>query len=114
MSTQTKTKIIIFENGRKTTMMFKYRDTPIENVECFKYLGVTFYKNGNWNRTQKYISEHGSYALHSLYRILFNIRLIVPEQFRLFDCFVSSALSYSSEIWGYHIGPDIERIHTKF
>ena len=109
-----KTKIMIFENGRKTSMMFKYGNTPLENVEYFKYLGVTFYKNGNWNRTQKYISEHGSYALHSLYRILSNIRLNVPEQFRLFDCLVSSVLSYSSEIWEYHIGPDIERIHTKF
>ena len=69
-----KTKIMIFENGRKTTIMFKYGDTPLETVESFKYLGVTFYKNGNWNRTQKYIPEHGSYALHSLYRILSSLK----------------------------------------
>lgn len=65
-----KTKIMIFENGRKTVRIFKYGGTQLENVESFKHLGVTFYKNGNWNRTQKYTAEHGSYALHNLYQIL--------------------------------------------
>ena len=48
-----KTKIMLFKNGRKTVRIFKCGDTQLENVESFKYLGVTFYKNGNWNRTQK-------------------------------------------------------------
>ena len=109
-----KTKIMIFENGRKTTTIFRYGDVPLENVDNFKYLGVTFYKNGNWNRTQKYIAEHGSYALHNFYKILSNVRLNIPEKFKLFDSLVGSVLSYCSEIWGYHIGPDIEKIHTKF
>ena len=109
-----KTKIMIFENGEKTIKIFTYGDIPLENVEYFKYLGITFFKNGNWNRTQKYIADHGSYALHNLYKILSNIRLNIPEKFKLFDSLVSSVLSYSSEIWGYHIGPEIERIHTRF
>ena len=34
---------------------------------------------------QKYITEHGSYALHDLYKILSNIRLNIPENFKLRD-----------------------------
>lgn len=109
-----KTKIMVFENGRKTIKTFKYGTEELEVVDSFKYLGVTFYKNGNWNRTQKYIAEHGSYALHNLYRILVNIRLNIPEKFKLFDSLVGSVLSYASEVWGYHQGGDIERVHTKF
>ena len=105
---------MIFENGRKTTTMFRYGDVPLENVDNFKYLGVTFYKNGNWNRTQKYIAEHGSYVLHNLYKILSNVRFNIPEKFKLFDSLVGSVLSYCSEIWGYHKTPDIVKIHTKF
>ena len=36
----------------------------LEVVTSFKYLGVYLFKNGNWNRTQKGITEHASYALH--------------------------------------------------
>lgn len=109
-----KTKIMIFETGRKTQKSFHFDDTVLELVDSFKYLGMTFYKNGNWNRSQKYIAEHGSYALHNLYRILANISLNIPEKFKLFDSLVGSVLSYASEIWGYHQGIDIERIHTRF
>ena len=51
-----KTKILIFEKGRK----FHYGDILLEVVESFKYITITFYKNVNWNRTQKYIAQHGS------------------------------------------------------
>ena len=109
-----KTKTLIFEKGRKSFRQFYYGETLNESVESFKYLGITFFKNGNWNRTQKYIAQHGSYALHNLYRTLNNVRLNIPEKLKLFDSLVSSVLSYSSEIWGYHEGSDIERVHTRY
>ena len=48
-----KTKTIIFEKGRKSNVAICYHDTLLETVENFKYLGVIFYRNGSWNRTQK-------------------------------------------------------------
>ena len=66
-----KTKIMIFEKGRHTSYDFTYNDTVIETVTCFKYLGVTLYKNGNWYWTQKVIAEHSSFALHNPF-ITFN------------------------------------------
>ena len=33
---------------------------------------------------------------------------------QLFDSFVGSILSYSSEVWGYSKSKEIERIHLKF
>ena len=32
----------------------------------------------------------------------------------LFDTYVCSILSYGCEVWGYHKGPDIEKIHLDF
>ena len=109
-----KTKIMIFEKGRKTNVNIYYNDVLLEVVDTFKYLGTMFYKNGCWNRTQKTLSEYGSFAMHNLNRLFQNITLSDNEKFKLFDCLVGSVLSYACEVWGFHGAPDIERIHARF
>ena len=47
-----KTKAMIFEKGRRTHHDFYIYNTALEVVGSFKYLGVTLFKNGNWNRSQ--------------------------------------------------------------
>ena len=79
----------------------------------FKHLGVMFYRNGSWNRTQKCLSEYGSFALHNLNRLFQNITVSYEEKFKLFDCLVGSVLNYAAEILGFHKGPDVERLHTR-
>ena len=109
-----KTKIMIFEKGRKTTADIFYNNTVLEVVDNFKYLGAMFYTNGSWNRTQKCLSEYGAFALHNLNRLFQNITLSNNEKFKLFDSLVGSVLSYACEVWGFHGAPDVERIHTRF
>ena len=109
-----KTKIMIFEKGRKTSIDIFDDNTLLEVVDSFKYLGTMFYKNGNWNRTQKCLSDYGSFALHNLNRLFQSITLSYNEKFKLFDWLVGSVLSYSSEVWGFYKAPDIEQIHTRF
>lgn len=62
-----KTKAVIFEKGRYTDKKFYIYGQEIENVPSFKYLGTNFFKNGNWHRSQKNISQHA----HSHYIIYF-------------------------------------------
>ena len=109
-----KTKAMIFEKGRRTHFDFYIYETLIEVVDQFKYLGVTLFKNGNWNRTQKCLSQHASFALHNLFTVFKKIELPISQKLRLFDTLVSPILNYSSEIWGMHSASDIEMIHTKF
>ena len=110
----TKTKIMIFEKGRPTNYDFFINDTKIEIVKSFKYLGVYFYKNGNWNQTQKRIAQHASFKLHNLFTIYNQINLPFSQKIHLFDSIIGSTLNYSAETWGTHKAPDIEAIHTKF
>ena len=109
-----KTKIMIFEKGRKTNVNIYYNGILLEIVDNFKYLGTMFYKNGCWNRTQKTLAEYGSFAMHNLNRLFQNITLSDNEKFKLFDCLVGPVLSYACEIWGFNGAPDVERIHTRF
>ena len=109
-----KTKVMIFEKGRHTTYGFYLNNKKLELVTSFKYLGIHFFKNGNWFRTQKRIAEHASYALHNLFALFNQIELSISEKCRLFDTLVGSILNYSAEVIGLYEAKDIELIHTKF
>ena len=60
------------------------------------------------------LSKYGSFALHNLNRLFQNRTLSYEEKFTLFDCLVGSVLNYSAAVWGFHKGPDLERLHTRF
>ena len=93
-----KTKAMIFETSRHATQYdFYINNVKLEVVRSFKYLGIYFFENGNWHRTQKQLSQHAAFAIH--YYI---------------DVMVGSVLNYSAEVWGYHEANDIEMLHTKF
>ena len=109
-----KTKVMIFEKGRHTSCDLFLNNVKLEVVQSFKYLGVHFFKNGNWFRTQKRLANHASRALHNLFALFRQLDLPMSEQCKLFDILVGSILNYSSEVWGMHDANDIEVIHTNF
>ena len=51
----------------------------------FKYLGVYFFKNGNWHRTQKWIAEHASKAMHRLFSVFQQYEFKTSKKYKLFD-----------------------------
>jgi hypothetical protein len=110
-----KTKVVIFEkSNRQTSFNFTLYGEPLEIVASFKYLGVTLFKNGNWYKTIKSISEHGNRALHRLFSVVNQYEFPTKEKLNLFDKLVTPVLHYSAEIWGHDSGKELEIIHTKF
>ena len=110
----TKTKAMVFEKGRHTSCEFYLDNVKLELVTSFKYLGIHFFKNGNWFRTQKRLAQHGTFALHNLFLLFKQTELPISEKCKLYDALVGSVLNYSSEVWGMHETRDIEIVHTKF
>ena len=109
-----KTKAMIFEKGARSHHDFYIYNTVLDIVDSFKYLGITLFRNGNWYRTQKCISQHASFALFKLFTILRNIELPITQKIKLFDTLVSPILNFGSELWGLHPASDVELVHTKF
>ena len=109
-----KTKAMIFEKGRHTHFDFYLDNVKLELVDSFKYLGIHFFKNGNWNRTQQRLAQHGSFALHKLFSLFNQAELNISNKCKLFDVLVGSILNYGAEIWSYHEAKDVEILHTKF
>ena len=105
---------MIFEKGRHTHFDFYLNNVRLEVVTSFKYLGIHFFINGNWNRTQKRLSQHAAFALHNLFSLFRQIELTPSQKCNLFDIMVGSVLNFSAEIWGNNEAKDIEILHTKF
>ena len=105
---------MIFEKGRNTFVDIYFDGTKLELVASFKYIGLTFFKNGKWYRSQKIISQYGTFALHRLQCLFKNVFISIKEQIKLFDSLVASVLNYGSEVWGYDKCRDIDIVHNKF
>ena len=60
----------------------------------------------NFFTTLKQLASQGRKAI--LYKKL------KSESLSLFDTYVCSILSYGCEVWGYHKGPDIQKMHLDF
>ena len=71
-------------------MTFSYNNTAIELVNSFKHLGLTLFKNGNWNRSQKCIAQHASFALSNLFTVFNNVDLPISQKCKLFDTLLGS------------------------
>ena len=106
-----KTKVMISEKGRNTFVDIYFDGTKLELVASLKYLGLFFFKNGIWYRSQKIISQYGTFALHRLQCIFKNVFISIKEQIKLFDSLVASVLNYGSEVWGYDKCRDIDIVH---
>ena len=100
-----KSKIMIFEKGNKAThYTFYLYGNEIEVVSSLKYLGVVFFKNANWYRTQKCISDQANLQLHRLFCVFQEIVLPFSQKCKIFDTLVTHILNYRSEVWGMHGG----------
>ena len=103
---------MIFEKGNKATnYTFYLYGNEIEVVSSFKYL---FFKNANWYRTQKCISEQANLQLHRLFCVLQEIELPFSQKCKISDTLVTPILNYSSEVWGMHDDNNIENVHIQF
>ena len=110
-----KTKIMIFEKGRHTTIIsYMVLNVILDIVTSFKYLGMYLYKNGNWYRTEQKLCQHSYPALHNLFIVFNQLNLNISDKCKLFDSLVGSVLNYAAQVWGNHNGKNIKSVHCKF
>ena len=74
-------------------LKFYQYNEKLEVFSTFKYIGVYFFKDGNWSRTQKCIADHASKAMFRLFSILNHYEFKTLQKGKL----VGSVLNYSSE-----------------
>ena len=111
-----KTKIMVFRKGGRLNRNEKwiYGDKELEIVSNFNYLGVVFSTGGSFSYNQTMLSGKALKAMNVLLNKLKTFNFTLKTYCQLFDSFVTSILSYGSEVWGNTKSKEIERIHLKF
>lgn len=97
-----KSKVMLFsKSGRipKAPQIFTVKDTLLEYVNQYKYLGVNISSNGNFSVAEKALSLKASRALFSIKQSVFNNVIKPSVIFRIFDSLVKPIALYNSEIW---------------
>ncbi|MEW8542876.1 MAG: reverse transcriptase family protein [Candidatus Thiodiazotropha sp.] len=110
-----KTKVLTISRGRPTTReRFYFKQTELEIVREYKYLGIFLSRSGSFITTKKYIAEQANKALFSLFKKIRTLDLSFDLQIDLFNKTIKPILLYGAEIWGYGNCDIIERVQLKF
>ena len=95
-----KTKIILFcRTDTKVRYTFKCGEDVIQITDQYKYLGVIFHKNGNFDLTQDHLNKQGNKATHYLRKAFINENVQTETILHLFDMLVHPILTYGAEVW---------------
>ena len=101
---------------------FFFDNKLLENVNEYKYLGITINSAGSFNPTFNILSKKAKRAIYALNSKYATKRLPVWAALKLFDSVISPILLYCSEIWGafgyldyekWDANP-IEKVHLSF
>ena len=110
-----KTKIMILGRGKNTCREeFYMHNEKIERVEEYKYLGLWFNHRGDFKKAQAELLKQASRAMYSLVSKSRKLDLPVDLQIELFHSLVVPIVTYGSEIWGFSMCSNIEKLHLKF
>ena len=103
-----KSKVIAF-NSRKNIDLLLYNGCILQEVDKFKYLGMTFNRTVNLKYSQKALVQQSIKARAVLEGYLRKHKhMPVNVIFELFDTLIKPILLYACEVWGIRMGNDIE------
>ena len=119
-----KSKTMIFNRGNKLiNTQFYTKQTKLENVKEFNYLGITVSaKNCNFTPTIRDLSIKATRGIFALNNKMKLSKLPTKLALKLFNSLISPILLYGSEVWGPYANHDfaewdkikIEQVHVQF
>ena len=102
-------------NSIKNTEPFMYNNLSIDEVDSFKYLGMTFNRRANFKHSQRILIQQALKAKATLEcHVNKHKYMPVRDIFDLFDTLVTPILIFDSEIWGINISKEVEQFHLTF
>ena len=70
--------------------------------------------NGKFTKTPKVIASQGVKCMGYIIRLCNSLSLNKETKLDVFDTYVSRVLNYGYEVWGFHPGNDVEKVHMDF
>ena len=109
-------KCVHFRKGRKAQsgVTFSIGTNVLETVENYKYLGVTFNRNGNFNIHTETLAKGAGRALGKVISKIHNLKDFGLQSYeKLYYSCVTPILDYASAIWGGRKFQCIDTIHNR-
>ena len=111
-----KTKCMAIKKGLKYGAKEKwfYEGVRINNVKCFKYLGVSLSMNGRWFRQEEDSCAKVKLNLISMTKNMFKYDLKWGAMYKIFNLQIKPIVTYGCEIWGLEIGNALDKIKEEY
>ncbi|CAL8135999.1 unnamed protein product [Orchesella dallaii] len=113
-----KTKILVFEDHHGQTQRsepFLYRTEPIEAVQEFTYLGITFCACGKFHKHLENIKQKCANVTGSIVAVILRSRTQSWSAVtKLLDALILSIPLYGAEVWALEYAEDLEKIQLNF
>jgi hypothetical protein len=93
-----KTKTMQVNKRTNTFHEFKIGEEKIENVNHYKYLGLTFDQNGTLHKARSQLYGSALKAMHKLRKCIGQSNISIRTALRLFDSLISPILLYGCEL----------------
>ena len=111
-----KTEVVHFRPSRvnKSNTIFRYGQIELKTVSSYKYLGIILDEFLNFDLCTKALATAGGRALGGIiskFKILKNVGFHTFT--KLYNAGVTPVLEYSSGVWGYVKGEDIDHIQNR-
>ena len=91
---------------------FMYDRKQNDIVDKFIYLGILFTTGGSFAEAQNTLAGQSLKAIFRLDKYLFRFTNIsVKHKLDLFDKLVLPILNYGNEVWVFHPGNSVEKVH---
>jgi hypothetical protein len=85
----------------KTNMM--YKNTPLENVQSYKYLGLLFHNSGKFDVARQDLVNRSLKAMYKLTSTLKKLQPSYTTGMHLFDRLVKPVMMYGADICGFKL-----------
>ena len=112
-----KTKVMIFRKGGRLRKCdsFSYQKKPVEVVNSYCYLGVSFHNTGKFKKTAVEFKNKGMSAVGQVLAILYKFKIISLSSSKfIFRALAESCTLYCVSVWGHGNEDEIEKIQTGF
>ena len=109
-----KTNIVVFRKGGRLALTEKwfYKDSRVQVVNQYKYLGVLFTSKLCMRNLVQDLSSRAKKAMVLFLSTLYKLNpMPLKVFFKLFDTQIQPILLYGSELWGFKHYDTIEQIH---
>jgi hypothetical protein len=93
-----KTKVMHINNRSTISNNFYIKEEQIENVNNYKYLGISFDSKGNLNQARSQLYGSAVRAMYKLKSCIGKTQLNVKTALNLFDSLISPILLYGCEV----------------